>query len=147
MFFFMNALKISLSPASREGPFHVMFVRTSMVSESQDASKITSALADPRIYSSMKRMTLHMHINAITLSLSASPTFSSSVVTMSTSRLTGVCMTNNSYQESVLEDYDGLFLEDFHVKNGVICHDIFKNNMLVMRSSPHLRLLRSSPHL
>ena len=34
--FFLNALQIFRSPASREGPFHVMFVRTSMGSESQD---------------------------------------------------------------------------------------------------------------
>ena len=96
--FFLSTLKISLSPASREEPFHVMFVRTSMDSETQDATKITSALADPRICSFMKMMTLDMHMNAITIFLSVSPSFSSSVVTMSTSRLTGVCMTNNSYQ-------------------------------------------------
>ena len=52
--FFLNALKISLSPAPREGPFHVMFVRTSMDSESQDATEMTSALADSRIYSFMR---------------------------------------------------------------------------------------------
>ena len=40
-FFSLNALKISLPPASREGPFHVMFWRTSIDSESQDATKIT----------------------------------------------------------------------------------------------------------
>ena len=112
MFFFLSTLKISLSSASREDPFHVMFVRTSMDSESQDATIITSAPSDPRIYSSMKMMTLDMHMNAITICLSVSPSFSSSVVTMSTSRLTGVCMTNNSYQESVLKDYDCPFLED-----------------------------------
>ena len=152
---------------------------------------------------------------------------------VSTSRLPDVCMTNNSYQEWDVEDYDCPFLEDFHCKegrkairfwrlkvrtmdgmaqktngvlcwiynniipldrycwdlwkswtqqvhqqlvsllyslllwnvrpprnmcgeieyidlgwmNGVMCHDIFKNNMPVLRSSPHLRLLRSSPHL
>ena len=47
--FFVNALKISLSPASREGPIHVMSVRTTMDSENQDATKIMSALADPHI--------------------------------------------------------------------------------------------------
>ena len=36
--FFLNASKISLSPASREGQLHVMFVRTSMDSDSQDAT-------------------------------------------------------------------------------------------------------------
>ena len=80
-----------------------MFVRTSMDSESQDATIITSALADPRIYSSMKMMTLDMHMNAITIFLSVSPSFSSSVLTMLTSRLTGVCMTNNSYQDQFLK--------------------------------------------
>ena len=62
--FFVNALQTSLSTASREGPFHVMFVRTYMGSESQDATKITPALADPRTCSSMKIMTLDMHMNA-----------------------------------------------------------------------------------
>ena len=115
----LNALKfLSLSPASREGPFHVMFAITSMDSESQDATKITSALADPRIYSSMKMITLDMHVSAFTIFLSVSPSFSSSVVAMSTSRLPDVCMTNNSYQESDLEDYACPFLEDFHRKEG-----------------------------
>ena len=50
--FFLNALKIFLFPTSREGPSHVMFVRTLSDSENQDATKITSALADSRIYSS-----------------------------------------------------------------------------------------------
>ena len=36
-----------------------------MDSESQDATKITSALADARIYSSMKMMTLVMYMIAI----------------------------------------------------------------------------------
>ena len=94
----------------------MMFVRTSMDSESQDATIITSALADPLIYSSMKMMTLDMHMNAVTIFLCVSPSFSSSVLTMLTSRLTGVCMTNNSYQQSVLEDNDCPFLEDFHCK-------------------------------
>ena len=99
-----------------EGPFHVMLVRTSMDSESQDATKITSALADPRIYSSMKKMTLDMHMNAIIIFLSISPAFSSSVVAMSTSRLTGVCMTSNSYQESVHEGYDSPFFGGSHCR-------------------------------
>ena len=42
---FLNAIKISVSPAPREGPSHAMFVRTSTDSESQDATKITSALS------------------------------------------------------------------------------------------------------
>ena len=114
--FFLSTLKISLSSASREEPFHVMFVRTSMDSESQDATKITSALADPRICSFMKMMTLGMHMNAFTNFLSVSQSFSSSVRTMLTSSLAGVRMTNNSYQESVLEDFDFPFLEDFYCK-------------------------------
>ena len=87
-----------------------------MDSESQDSTKITSAPPDPCIYSSMKMVTLDMHMNAITILLSVSPSFSSFVVAMSTSRPTGVCMTNNSYQESDLEDYDCPFLEEFHCK-------------------------------
>ena len=69
-----------------------MFVSTSMDSESEDATQITSALADPRIYSFMKMLTLDMYMFAVTIFLIISPSFSSSVVTMSTSRLTGVCM-------------------------------------------------------
>ena len=63
--FFLTASRISLSPASQGGPFHVRFVRTSMDSESQDATKITSALADSRICSSVKMVTLDIHMNAI----------------------------------------------------------------------------------
>ena len=48
--------------------------------------------------------------------LSVSPSFSSSVVPMSISRLTGFCITNNSYQESILEDYDCPFLDDYNCK-------------------------------
>ena len=64
----------------------------------------------------MKMMTLDMHMNAFTNFLSVSPSFSSSVRTMLTSRLAGVCMTNNSYQKSVLKDYDCPFFGDFHCK-------------------------------
>ena len=44
-----------------------MFVRTSMDSEGQDATKITSALKDSRIYSFTKMMTLHMCIVEVTI--------------------------------------------------------------------------------
>ena len=47
---FLIDLKISLAPTPREGPFHMMFVRTHTYFENQDATKITSALADSRIY-------------------------------------------------------------------------------------------------
>ena len=50
--FFLNDLKISLAPTPREGLFHVMFVRTHTCFENQDATKITSAIADTRIYPS-----------------------------------------------------------------------------------------------
>ena len=50
--FFLTAMKISIAPTTRYGPFHVMHVRTLTDSENQDATKITSALAKPRIYSS-----------------------------------------------------------------------------------------------
>ena len=63
-----------------------------MDSENEDATKITSALADSRIYSSMKMLTLDMCMVVITLSLSVLPSFSPSVaVTMPTSKPTGVC--------------------------------------------------------
>ena len=48
--FSLNALKISLAPSPREGPFDVMFVRTHTYFEYQDATKIAFALADPRIH-------------------------------------------------------------------------------------------------
>ena len=97
MFFFRNALKISLPTASREGPFHVMFVGASMDSESQDATKITSALADSRIYSFMKMMTLYKCSVALTV-FSQCLNFSSSVLTMSTSR-PHWCLQNQSVEE------------------------------------------------
>ena len=50
VFFFLNALKISLAPTPREGPFHGMFVRTLIDSENPNATKISSGLADSRIY-------------------------------------------------------------------------------------------------
>ena len=108
--FFLNDLKIALSPAPREGPYHVKFVRTSMDSESQDATKIMSALEDPRIYSFMKIMTLYMCIVAITIFLSISLSFSPSVVTISTSRTTGVCrfnrwMKNSAEHAERIENY------------------------------------------
>ena len=83
-----------LSPAPRAGPSHVMFVRTSMDSESQDATKIPYALADSRIYSFTKMMTLNMCIVEVTIFLSVSLCFSSSVVAMWTSRPAGLCRIN-----------------------------------------------------
>ena len=57
--FFLNALKISLAPNPQERRFQVMFAGTQHTEEqkelntcelkSQDATKITSALADSRI--------------------------------------------------------------------------------------------------
>ena len=56
----------------------MMFVRTPMGSENQDATKITSALADSRICSFAKMMTLYMCMVA-TIFLSALPSLSPSV--------------------------------------------------------------------
>ena len=67
-----------------------MFVRTPMIFESQDATKITSALADSFIYLFTKVMRLYMCMVV--------------VVTMPTSRPIGVCRVNNLYQEPFLED-------------------------------------------
>ena len=64
-----------LSPASRAGPSHVMFVRTSMDSGSQDATKIPSALTDSRIHSFTKMITLYMCILKVTIFLSVSLSF------------------------------------------------------------------------
>ena len=92
--FFLNTVEIPLTPTQRKGSFHVMFVGTSMDSESQDATKITSALADPRIYSSIKMMTVDMYMVAITIfSVSYFPFFPS-VVAMPTSKSIGVCSIN-----------------------------------------------------
>ena len=77
----------------REGPFHVLFNRTPMIFESQDATKKTSALKESSIFLFMKMMTLD--------SSSVAPR----VVTMPTSRPTGICRLNNLYQDPVLEDY------------------------------------------
>ena len=84
--FFLNAIKISLSPVPRERPFHAMFVRASVDSESQDATKITYALADAGICPLIEMMTLYMYILVITIFLNVLPSFFPSVVTMSTSR-------------------------------------------------------------
>ena len=69
-------------------------VETSMDSECPAATNLTSAVTDSRIYSFMNTMTLYMCIVAITIFLSIPPSFSSVVVTMSTSRPTGVCRIN-----------------------------------------------------
>ena len=75
----------------------MMFVRTSMGSESQDATKITSALSDPHIYSFMKMMTLYMCVDVRTIFLSVSPSFSPSFVKLSTHR----CLQNQSVDEKL----------------------------------------------
>ena len=83
-----------------------MFVRTPMNFESQDATKKKkSALADSSIYLSRKMMTLYMYMVVITIFLSVSSSVSPSVVTMPTSRPTGICRMYNLYQEPILEDY------------------------------------------
>ena len=71
-----------------------------MNSESQDATKITSALADSRMYSFMKMMTLYMLVVVINIFLSFSLSCSPSVVTMSTSTPTGVCPVNRWKKDS-----------------------------------------------
>ena len=81
-----------------------------MDSESQDATKITSALADSRIYSFMKMMTLYMRIVAITIFLSVSLSSSPSGVAISTSRPAGVCRIkrwtkNSAEQAECIENY------------------------------------------
>ena len=75
-----------------------------MDSESQYATEITSALADSRIFSFIKMMTLYMCTNVITIFLSVSPSISPSVVTMSTSRTTGVCIINLWLKNSAEHD-------------------------------------------
>ena len=46
------------APTPREEPFHVMFVRSHAYFENQDGTKITSALADSRIYLSRTMVSL-----------------------------------------------------------------------------------------
>ena len=72
-----------------------------MDSESQDATKITSAPADSLIYSLMKMMKLYMCIVAATIFHRVSPFLSSTVVTMSTSRPAGVCRINRWTKNSL----------------------------------------------
>ena len=77
--FFLNALKISLAPTLQEGPFQVMFVRNQHVDaqkelhtcelESQDAARITSALADSRIQFSWSVMSTLVRTLCLCLAL------------------------------------------------------------------------------
>ena len=86
--FFLNDLSISLEPTPQEGQFHVLFVRNQHIDEqtelntcklnSQDARKITSALADSRIKISWLVMwllvrTLCSCLALMTIFLSVSP--------------------------------------------------------------------------
>ena len=114
--FFLNALRISLAPTPREVRFHVMFVRTHTYFETQDATKITSALADSRIYSSWTMVsflvkTLCLCLTFMTMFLSVSP-FSPSFVTMSSPKPIGVDRVNrwtrNSAQRLENHNYDSL---------------------------------------
>ena len=59
--FFMNALKISLASTTREEPLHVMFVRTHTYFENQNATKMTSAIAESHTYSSVGFITSFCH--------------------------------------------------------------------------------------
>ena len=113
---FLSATEISLLPASRKAPFRVMFVRTTMNFESQDATKISCAIADSSIYTFMEVMTLDITI-FLSFSSSVSPIF----VTMRTSRPTGNCGLNNLYQEPIFEDYDCSILEDYYCKEERQC--------------------------
>ena len=108
---FLNAIEISLLPASREGPFHVMFERTPM------------KILESRCYEKKKnvctRRLKHLFIHEDDdigheqfVSYSVSP----NVVTMPTSRPAGVCRVNNLNQEPSLEDYDCPILEDYFCK-------------------------------
>ena len=83
-----------------------MFARDSADSVNQDATKITSALADARICPFTEMMTSYRYILVITHFLNVLPSFFPSVVTMSTSRPADVCVTNNSNQGPILEDHD-----------------------------------------
>ena len=91
-FSFLNSLKISLSPTPREGPSHVMLMRNLTDSENQDASK-KSARGDSRIYSSLAMVSFLVRTSCLCLvltiiSLRVSPSFSPSLVTMSSSKPT-----------------------------------------------------------
>ena len=98
-----------------------MCVRASADSENQDATKITSALADARICPFTEMMTLYMYILVITIFLNVLHSFFPSFVTMSTSRPADVCVTNNSYQGPILEDHDRPTSEDCCYKEEEQC--------------------------
>ena len=99
----------------------MMFARASADSEHQDATKITSALAEARICPFTEMMTLYMYILVITIFLNVLHSFFPSVVTMSTSRPAHVCVTNNSYQGPILEDHDRPIFEDCCYKEEEQC--------------------------
>ena len=87
-----------------------MFVRTSMDSEVKMPRKITSAVADSRIYSFTKMMTLYMCIVEVTIFLSVSLFFPPNVVVMSTLRPAGLCRIsrwtkNSAEQAEFIENY------------------------------------------
>ena len=70
--------------------------------------------------------------------LSSSPSFSSNVVAMSTSTLTGVCMTSNSFLESVHEDCDCPFLGDLIAgkkSNTILTLKVKKINRLAQKTN------------
>ena len=76
-----------------------------MDSESQDATKMKSALAGPSTYSSVKMITQDMHMNGMNIFLSISP-FLPLLWQCRHQGFTGVCMASNSFLESAHEDYD-----------------------------------------
>ena len=103
--FSLYALRVSLSPTSREGPFHVMFVRTPMNFESQDAVK--NNVCTRRL----KHLTIHEDDDIVDLH-GRHNHFSQCLIlrffqclTMPTSSSTGIRRVNDLYQEPISEDY------------------------------------------
>ena len=94
-----------------------------MDSESQDATKIPYALTDSRIYSFTKMITLYMCIVKVTIFLSVSLSFSSSVVAMWTSRPAGLCKINRWKKNSAEQAgrFENYFYEslDFFFRHSV----------------------------
>ena len=122
---FLSALRVSLAPTPREGPFHVMFVRNQHIDElnelntcefqNQDATKITSALADSRnnfswTMTSLLVRTLCLCIALMTIFLRVSP-LSPSIVTMSSSEPIGVGRVDRWNWKAVDQHLENLLYE------------------------------------
>ena len=114
---------MSLAPTPREGPFHVMFVRTHTYFEYQDAANMTSAPANSRIDFSRTMVsllvrTLCLCLVLMTIFLSVS-LFSSSFLTMSSSKPIGIGRVNRWTRNSA-ERFENYYFESLAFSRHII---------------------------